>query len=43
LEDVGVDGTIILKCVIKKWDRGLVQDMERWLGLVYAVMNLWVP
>jgi hypothetical protein len=49
LEDRGVDGRIILKCIFKKWDGGgmdwidMAQDRDRWLALVNAVMNLRVP
>jgi hypothetical protein len=43
LEDLEVDGKLILKCVIKNLDRDLAQDRERWRAVVYAVMNLWVP
>ena len=49
LEEPGVDGRIILKLNLKKWDVGgmdqieLAQDRDRWRGLVNAVMNLWVP
>jgi hypothetical protein len=46
MEDLGVDGTIILKWIFKKWDCGawtafdLVEDTDRWRALVNAVMNL---
>jgi hypothetical protein len=48
LGDPGVDGSIILKCILKKWNGGmdwieLAQDRDRWLALVNAVMNLRVP
>ena len=48
LEDPGVDGRIILRWILMKWDvRGmdwieLVQDRDRWRALVNAVMNLRV-
>jgi hypothetical protein len=48
LEDPGVDGRIILKWILKKWDGGMnwidmAQDRDRWRALVGAVMNLRVP
>jgi hypothetical protein len=47
LEDPDVDGRIILKCILKKWDGGmdwieLAQDRDRWRALVTAVMNVRV-
>jgi hypothetical protein len=44
LEDPGIDGTIILKCIIKKWEGGmdwivLAKDRDRWREIVNAVMN----
>jgi hypothetical protein len=48
LEDSGVDGRIILKWILEKWDRDtdsiyLAQDRDRWQALVNAVMNLQIP
>ena len=48
LEDQGIDGRIILKSILKKWDGdvewiGLAQNRDRWQSLVNAVMNLRVP
>jgi len=48
LEDPGVDGRIILKWILRKWDVAvwnveLTQDRDRWWVLVNAVMNLRVP
>ena len=45
LEDLGVDGTIILKWIFKKWDGGvywiyLAQDRDRWRVVMNAVMNV---
>jgi hypothetical protein len=47
LVDPGVDGRIILKRMVKKWDWGmdwieLAQDRDRWRVLVNAIMNLRV-
>jgi hypothetical protein len=48
LEDLGVDGRIILKWTFKKWDGGLdwidmAQNRDRWWALVNAVMNSLIP
>jgi hypothetical protein len=49
LEDPSIDGRIIFKCILKKWDVvgmdwiDLAQDWDRWRSLVNAVMNLRVP
>jgi hypothetical protein len=48
LEDLGVDGRIILKWILEKLDVNmdwidLAQDRDRWRAVVNAVMNLRVP
>ena len=48
LEDPGVDGRIILRCIHRKCEEGIVwiylaQDRDRWRALVNAVMNLRIP
>jgi hypothetical protein len=48
LKDPDVDGRIILKWILEKWDGGtdwigLAQERDRWWSVVNAVMNLWVP
>jgi hypothetical protein len=45
LEDRDVDGRILLKWILKKWDVGtgwihLAEDKDRWRALVNAVINL---
>jgi len=47
LEDLGIDGKIILKYILKKWDGAmdwidLAQDRDRWWALVKVVMNFQV-
>jgi len=48
LQDPGVDGKIILKCIFKMWEwymdwAVLSQDRDRRWALVHAVMNLRAP
>jgi hypothetical protein len=48
LEVLGVDGRIILKLFLNKWDGGidwiyLVHDRDRWWSVVNAVINLRFP
>jgi len=49
LEDPDVDGRIILRCIIRKWDGGvmgwidLAKNGDSWRALVNTVMNLWIP
>jgi len=48
VEDLGVNGRIILRWILRKWDGGmdwidLAQDRDRWQALVNMIMNLWVP
>jgi len=49
LKDIGVDGRIILKCLLEKEDgRGgcrlhfLSHDRDKYRAVVNTVMNLWV-
>ena len=48
MEDQGVDGRMILKCILEEWGGGMdwidvAQDRNRWRDFVNAVMNLRVP
>jgi hypothetical protein len=49
LGETGVDGRIILRWIIRKWNVGsmdwieLAQDRDGWRALVNAVMKLPVP
>jgi hypothetical protein len=43
-EDLGVDGRIILKCIVGKWSWGidwihLPKDRDRWRAFVKTVIN----
>jgi hypothetical protein len=47
LEDLGLDGRIILKWIFKT-DGGIAwidmaQERDGWWAVVYAVVNVWVP
>ena len=47
MNDIGVNGSKILKEIIKKWDGGvdwinLAQDRDKWRVRVNAAMNLLV-
>jgi hypothetical protein len=44
--DPGIDGRIMLRWILRKWDMDwteLAHDRDRWRSLVNAVMNLQVP
>ena len=48
LEDPGVYGRIILRCIFRKWDGvmggiDLAQSTGRWRALIKAIMNFRVP
>jgi hypothetical protein len=48
LGDLGVDGRIILKLILKTWNGGmdmidLAQDTDRWRALMNVIMNLRFP
>ena len=48
LEDLGLEGRIILKLILKNtmWIMhwiDLTQDRVKWQAVVNVVMNLWVP
>jgi hypothetical protein len=43
----GVDGRIILKWILEKWNGGVdliavAEDRDRWRAFVDVVMNFWV-
>ena len=47
MEGPGIDGKIILKWILRKWNGGmdfidLARDRDRWQALVNVVMNLRV-
>jgi hypothetical protein len=48
LEDPGIDGRIIMRWIFRRWDGGmgwidLVQNRDRWLVVVNAIINLGFP
>ena len=47
LKDPGIEGGIIVRCILRKWEGDvewidLAQDRDRWQALVNVVMNLKV-
>jgi len=50
LQDLEIDGRIILNYIIKKWEGGctgliwfnLVQERDSWQALIDVVRNFWV-
>jgi hypothetical protein len=49
MQDLDVDGRIVLNWIFNKWDGGgmdwikVAQDRDRWRAPLNAAMNLWVP
>jgi hypothetical protein len=48
LEDPGLEGRIIMRCILWKWEGGMdwidvAQDKDRWQALVNVVTNLQIP
>ena len=48
LEDPGIDGRIVLKWILQKWDGGMdwidgSLERDGWCAVVNAVMNLRFP
>jgi hypothetical protein len=42
LEDLGIDGRVILKWELVDWIH-LVQDRDQWQTCANTVINVWVP